>query len=108
MGAPVQAVGVSVQSTQLTAERDRAVAALDEATKAAAAAQQDAARYGGRSSAPPNLPQAIRSQPRACVAATLSVRPCKQLDGTYGWAVGVVRMLHLQLGQLFGRQRQTC
>jgi hypothetical protein len=44
-GALVQAVGVSVQSTQLTAERDRAVAALDEATKAAAAAQQDAARY---------------------------------------------------------------
>lgn len=40
----LQAGSGGVQSAQLMAERDRAVAALDEATKAAAAAQQDAAR----------------------------------------------------------------
>lgn len=42
--ACVQAVGAGLQSVQLLTERDRAVAALDEATKAATAAQQDAAR----------------------------------------------------------------
>lgn len=46
--ACLQAVGAGVQSAQLMADRDRAVAALDEATKAAAAAQQDAARYAGK------------------------------------------------------------
>jgi hypothetical protein len=46
--ACLQAVGTGVQSAQLMADRDRAVAALDEATKAAAAAQQDAARCAGK------------------------------------------------------------
>lgn len=40
----LQVVGAGVQSAQLTSDRDRAVAALDEATRAATAAQQDAAR----------------------------------------------------------------
>lgn len=40
----LQVTGAGVQAAQLLVERDRAVAALDEATKAATAAQQDAAR----------------------------------------------------------------
>lgn len=44
----LQVAGVGMHSAQLQADRDRAVAALDEATKAATTAQQDAARCAQR------------------------------------------------------------